>query len=90
MWFNLLDAWLILDDDDILKVSLSTTGQSIDPLRSAGFQSDGKFIRVPISSVTNVMTIQVAMETLVDELDIDFQISDPYRNVLFSVLNTLE
>jgi hypothetical protein len=36
------------------------------------------------------MAIQVAMETLVDELDIDFQISDPYRNVLFSVLNTLE
>lgn len=64
--FNLLDARLVLDDDDVLKVSLSTAGQGIDPLRSAGFQADEKFVRVAVRSVPDVMTIQVAMETLLD------------------------
>ena len=61
---NLLDAGLVLDNDHILKVSLSSAGQGIDPLRSARFQADGERVRVPVGTVTDVMAIQVAMETL--------------------------
>ncbi len=59
-----MNAFLILDDDDIFKVSLFTTGQGIHPVGSASVQPDCKFIKVTVGSVPDVMTIQVAMETL--------------------------
>jgi hypothetical protein len=62
--FNLLNALLILNDDNVLKVSFFTASQGIDPMGPAGVKPDGKFVRVLVSSVTDVMAIQVAMETL--------------------------
>lgn len=59
-----MNARFILDDDDVLQVSLSAGGQLVDPLRSAGTETDGEFERITVSSVSNIVTIQVAMETL--------------------------
>lgn len=70
MLCNLLDAWFVLDDDDVLEVSLAARCQLVDPLGSAGTEPDGEFVRISIGSVFDVMAFQVAMETLYNTMDI--------------------
>jgi hypothetical protein len=59
-----LNAFFILDDDDVLEISFATCGHLVDPLGSARVEEKSKFIFSAGTTVSYVVTFQIAVMAL--------------------------
>ena len=59
-----MDAFFVLDDDDVLEISFATAGHLVDPLGSARVEEEGKLIIGSVSAVSYVVAFQVAVMAL--------------------------
>ena len=59
-----LDARLVLNDDDVFQVRLSSGSQLVDPLGSARIEPDCEDVRVGSAVELDVVAVPVAVEAL--------------------------